>query len=160
MGVVSAATLHHTAFVVNDIEKSAQELADSLGLQWKVWTIEPVATMVHGREIPFSFRIAIAQVGDSYYELIAPHTGDSIYVEYLKSKGEGFHHTCVTYASFEALYKALDEMLKQGRKILQSASLGDSGEFYYFDMVEMGAILELLFIRELPPPEKIIGRNF
>lgn len=53
--------------------------------------------------------------------------------------------------------KARDEMVKQGRKILQSASLGDAGEFYYFDIAEMGAVLELLFIRELPPPEKTIG---
>ena len=157
MGVVNTATLHHTAFIVNDVEKSAQGLADSMGLRWKLWTIQPVATMVRGQEIPFSFRVAIAQAGDSYYELVTPLTGDSVYVEHLKSKGEGFHHTCVTYASFAALYKARDEMLKQGRKILQSASLGNVGEFYYFDMVEMGAVLELLFIKDLPPPEKIIG---
>jgi len=157
MGVVNAATLHHTAFIVNDLEKSAQALTDSLGLQWKLWTIKPVATTVHGQEVPFSFRVAIAQVGDSYYELITPHTGDSIYVEHLKTHGEGFHHTCVTYASFAGLYKARDEMLRQGRKILQSASLGNVGEFYCFDIAEMGAVLELLFIRELPPPEKIIG---
>ena len=157
MGVVNSATFHHTAFIVNDLEKSAYALADSMGLQWKLWTIKPVATMVRGQEVPFSFRVAIAQVGDSYYELITPHTGDSVYVEHLKSNGEGFHHTCITFASFAALYKARDAMLRQGRKILQSASLGDAGEFYYFDMVEMGAVLELLFIRELPPPEKIIG---
>ena len=157
MGVIDPATLHHTAFVVNDLEKSAQALTDSLGLQWKLWTIKPVATMVHGKDVPFSFRVALASVGDSHYELITPHTGDSVYVEYLKSNGEGFHHTCVAYASFAALYQARDELLKQGRKSIQSASLGNAGEFYYFDIPEIGSALELLYLKELLPPEQTIG---
>lgn len=157
MGVANSGTLHHTAFIVNDIEKSAQALAESLSIQWNLWTIEPVATTVHGRDVPFTFRAAIAQVGDSNLELVAPHTGESVYGEHLKSKGEGFHHTCFAYPTFDALDAARDELLEQGRTMIQSASLGDVGAFYYFDMIETGAILELLYLKELLPPEKIIG---
>jgi len=78
MGVVSSGTLHHTCFVVNDVEKTATALAESLGIgPWSVFTIEPAATTVRGRDVPFSFRIAIAPVGDSSYELLAPRTGES-----------------------------------------------------------------------------------
>ena len=90
MGVADSGTLHHTCFVVNDLEKSAKALAESLSVKWNLWTIEPTDTTVHGREVPFSFRVAIAQVGDSNYELIAPHSGQSIYAEHLKS----YEYTC------------------------------------------------------------------
>ena len=157
MGAANTGTLHHTAFIVNDIEKSARALADSLSVQWSLWTIEPVASTVHGQDVPFTFRAAIAQVGDSNLELVAPHTGESVYVEHLKTRGEGFHHTCVAYPSFDAMNAARDELLAQGRTMIQSASLGDTGAFYYFDMIATGAVLELLYLKELLPPEKTIG---
>jgi len=157
MGVADSGTLHHTCFVVKDIEKTAEALADSLSVKWNLWTIEPTATTVHGREVPFSFRAAIAPVGDSNYELIAPCSGASIYAEHLKSKGEGFHHTCIAYASLEAMHEAKGDLVKQGREMIQSGSLGELGEFCYFDITETRAILELLYVKELPPPEKTIG---
>jgi hypothetical protein len=157
MGVADTGTLHHTCFVVNDIEKAAEALAASLSVKWNLWTIEPIASTVHGREVPFSFRVALAQVGDSSLELIAPLSGESAYAEHLKSKGEGFHHTCIAYASREAMQEAKDELLKQDREMIQSASLGELGEFCYFDITETGAFLELLYLKELPPPETTIG---
>lgn len=158
MGVVASGTLHHTCFVVNDVEKTATALAESLGIgPWGVWTIEPPTTTVRGREVPFSFRIAIASIGDSNYELLAPRSGESIYVEHLKAKGEGFHHTCIAYASHEALREAKAELTRQGREMIQSGDFGEVGEFCYFDIVETGSILELLYLKEQPPPEKTIG---
>jgi len=158
MGVVASGTLHHTCFVVNDVEKTAAALAESLGIgPWSVFTIEPAATTVRGRDVPFSFRVAIAPVGDSSYELLAPRTGESIYVEHLAAKGEGFHHTCIAYPSHEALREAKAELTRQGRELVQSGDFGEAGEFCYFDIAETGALLELLYLREQAPPEKTIG---
>jgi len=158
VGVAASGTLHHTCFVVNDVEKTAAALAESLGIgPWSVWTIEPAASTVRGRDVPFTFRVAIAPVGDSNYELLAPHTGESIYVEHLKAHGEGFHHTCIAYPSLEALREAKAELTRQGRELVQSGDLGEQGEFCYFDIAETGALLELLYLKELPPPEKTIG---
>ncbi|MDH3497535.1 MAG: VOC family protein [Gemmatimonadota bacterium] len=156
--VAEAGTLHHTCFVVHDVERAAAALAASLGLKpWNVWTIEPVTTTVHGRNVPYSFRVALAQVGDSSYELLAPLAGASVYVEHLATKGEGFHHTCLAYPSLAAMRAAKDELARQGRDMIQSGGLGDAGEFCYFDIAETGAVLELLYLKELPPPEKTIG---
>ena len=96
MTITESGTLHHTGFVVRDMEKTAAKLAESGIGPWGVWTIEPAATTVRGREVPFSVRIAFTQVGDSSYELLAPHEGESIYVEHLAANGEGFHHTCIS----------------------------------------------------------------
>ena len=157
MGVADGGTLHHTCFVVHDVEKAAKALAISLSIKpWKVWTIEPVETTVRGKAVPFSFRVALAQVGGSNYELISPHSGKSVYVEHLKSHGEGFHHTCIAYGTLEAMQAARDELSTQGRELIQSGSLGELGEFCYFDIPETGAVLELLYLKELPPPEKTI----
>ena len=66
MGVTAAGTLHHTCFVVHDVEKTATALSESLGIgPWGVSTIEPLTSTVRGREVPFSFRIAIGQIGNS-----------------------------------------------------------------------------------------------
>jgi hypothetical protein len=157
MGVIDSGTLHHTCFVVNDLEKSAQELADSLAMKWNIWTIEPVDTTIRGQRTPFSFRVAIGQVGDSNYELIQPLSEHSHYSEHLRTNGEGFHHTCLAYPSREAMRAAKNELVKQGREMIASASLGELGEFCYFDVPGAGGALELLYLKELPPPLKTIG---
>jgi hypothetical protein len=158
MGVADSATLHHTCFVVHDLEKTAKALADSLGVSWNVWTIEPESSTLRGRDVSLSFKVALAQVGGAAYELIEPRTGESALSEHLASRGEGFHHTCFAYGTREAIQQAKDELSRQGREMIQSGNLGELGEFCYFDMPETGAILELLFLSgELPPPEKTIG---
>ena len=157
MGVGDSGSLHHTCWVVNDLEAVARSLADSLSIQWGVWTISPDDCTVNGEEVPYSFRLAVAQVGDSNFELIEPLEGHSVYVEHLATKGEGFHHTCLIYQSHEAMRAARDELADQGRVMIQSGALGDAGEFYYFHMPENDSALELLYLTELPPPELPIG---
>ena len=157
MGVGDTGSLHHTCWVVNDVEKAAQSLADSLSIQWGVWTIEPAVCTVHGENVPYTFKVAIAQLGDSNLELIEPLDGRSVYVEHLETKGEGFHHFCLIYPSRESLRTARDELASQGREMIQSGDLGEAGEFCYFHMSENDAALEVLYLSQLPPPELTIG---
>jgi Glyoxalase/Bleomycin resistance protein/Dioxygenase superfamily len=157
VSITESATLHHTCYVVHDVEKTAAALAESGMGPWSIWTIEPVATTVRGRDVPYSFRIAFATVGGSSFELVAPHTGESIYVDHLETNGEGFHHTCIAYPSRVAMNEAKAELIGQGREVVQSAVVGEIGEFCYFHIAEIGSLLELLYLSELPPPEKTIG---
>jgi methylmalonyl-CoA/ethylmalonyl-CoA epimerase len=155
MGVADQAAFHHTCFVVNDVDKTAEALAKSLSITWALWTIKPEKAVVRGQDVPYSFRVAIGQVGDGFYELIAPLSGDTIYVDHLRDNGEGFHHTAVVYPSVEAVRAARDELVKQGREILQVGGVGDT-EWYYFDIPGIG-ILEVLHLGELGDPEKVIS---
>lgn len=157
--IPAPATLHHTCFVVRDLEKSARALSDSLGIgPWNVWTITPEMCRVRGEDSPFSFKIAFAAVGAGTYELLTPVTGMSVFDEHLEKHGDGFHHTCLLYSSLEELQAAKAELVRQGREMIQEAGAGDIFELGYFVFPEIGSLVEVLFLdpAKLPPPEMVI----
>lgn len=154
---VSNATLHHTCFLVNNLEKSAQALSKSLSVKWNIWTITPEKCMVNNNPSPFSFRVALTQIGDASLELICPVSGYSVYHDHMDKKGEGFHHTCLAYADLGSLQAAKDELLNKGYKMIQHGETEGAFEFCYFELGEADIILELLYLSGLPEPEQIIG---
>lgn len=157
MSVSNSATLHHTCILVNDAEKSAAKLAKTLSATWNIWTIAPEHCFVHGEPSPFSFKAALAQIGGASMELISPHSGNSVYNAHLKLKGEGYHHTCLAYADLESMQSAKAELLSQGHNMIQHGYTEGFFEFCYFELTEPDMLLELLYLKELPPPEKTIG---
>lgn len=153
------AALHHTCFLVRDLEGTAQQLSDALGIgPWNIWTITPAECRVHGRVSPFSFRVALATVGGGTFELITPHSGRSVFEEHLEKHGEGFHHTCLVYPSLEAVRAAKTELRRQGRELIQEGSAGDVFDFGYFLFPEIGSTVEVLYLdaAKLPPPEAVV----
>jgi catechol 2,3-dioxygenase-like lactoylglutathione lyase family enzyme len=153
------AALHHTCFLVRDLEGTAQRLSDALGIgPWNIWTITPTECRVHGQASSFSFRVALATVGGGTFELVTPHSGRSVYDEHLDEHGEGFHHTCLVYSSLEAVREARAELLRQGRELVQEASGGDVFAFAYFRFPEIGSLVEVLYLdpSKLPPPEAVV----
>jgi methylmalonyl-CoA/ethylmalonyl-CoA epimerase len=159
MTSASPVALHHTCFLVRDLEGTAQKLSDALGIgPWNIWTITPSECRVHGQVSPFSFRAALATVGGGTFELVSPHSGRSVYDEHLNEFGEGFHHTCLVYSSLEAVREAKADLLRQGRELIQEASAGDVFDFGYFRFPEIGSLVEVMFLdpAKLPPPESVI----
>jgi catechol 2,3-dioxygenase-like lactoylglutathione lyase family enzyme len=156
MSVSADGTLHHICWIVRDLEGTAETLAQSLGVSWTLHTVEPESCTLHGEEAQFAFRFAVAAVGDSLLELITPNGGRSVYDEHLETRGEGYHHSCIVYPTRDAIRRAKEDLLAQGRELLQSAELG-YGEFHYFRLPEIDAVLELLHIEALPPVDRTIG---
>jgi catechol 2,3-dioxygenase-like lactoylglutathione lyase family enzyme len=155
-----AAAIHHTCFLVRDLEGAAKGLSDTLGIgPWHVWTIAPAECYVRGEPSPFSFRAALCTVGGGTLELVTPHTGQTIYDEHLNTHGEGFHHVCMAYPSMEALRAARAELRRQGREVIQEGWAGDVFHFAYVLFPELGSIVELLYLdaSKLPAPEAVIG---
>lgn len=153
------AALHHTGFLVRDLEGSAQQLSDALGIgPWNIWTITPAECRVHGQMSPFSFRVALATVGGGTFELVTPHSGRSVFEEHLAKYGDGFHHTCLVYPSLEAVREAKAELQRQGRELVQEAIGGDVFDFGYFRFPEIGSLVEVLYLdpTKLPAPEAVI----
>jgi methylmalonyl-CoA/ethylmalonyl-CoA epimerase len=157
MAVSHSASLHHNCFLVEDLESAAEELSQALAISWNVWTLAPATCFVYGQPAEFSFRVALAQVGGSILELISPHAGESVYVAHLQENGEGYHHTCLAYADRETLQSAKAELLDKGYEMIQHGYTEGVFEFCYFELPVAGIILELLYFKELPPPEKTIG---
>jgi len=160
MATTTPVALHHTCFLVRDLEGTAQRLADDLGIgPWNLWTITPAECRVHGKPGAFSFRVALATVGGGTFELLAPHTGRSVYDEHLARHGEGFHHTCLVYPSLEAVRSAKAELVRLGRELVQEGSGGEVFEFGYFLLPEIGSLVEVLYLdpTRLPAPEAVIA---
>ena len=153
------AALHHTCFLVRDLERTAQQLSDAFGIgPWNIWTIRPSECRVRGQLSPFSFRVALATVGGGTFELITPHSGRSVFDEHLAQHGEGFHHTCLVYPSLEAVREAKADLQRQGRELVAEFSGGDVFAFAYFRFQEIGSLVEVLYIdpTRLPAPEAVI----
>ena len=159
MTATSPVALHHTCFLVRDLEGTAQRLSNSLGIgPWHIWTITPAECRVRGQLSACSFRIALATIGGGAFELITPHSGRSVFDEHLEQHGEGFHHTCFVYASLEAARAARAELLGQGRELVQEGSGGDAFYFGYFSFPEIDSLVEVLYLdpSALPAPEVVI----
>jgi len=153
------AALHHTCFLVRDLEGTAQQLSDALGIgPWNIWTITPAECSVYGQVSLFSFRVALATVGGGTFELVTPHSGRSVFEEHLAKHGEGFHHTCLVYPSLEAVREAKTELRRQGRELIQEGSAGSVFDFGYFLFPEIGSVVEVLYldVEKLPPPEAVV----
>ena len=151
--------LHHTCFLVRDLEGTAQRLSDAFGIgPWNIWTIAPTECRVRGQVSPFSFRVALATVGGGTFELITPQSGRSVFEEQLEKHGDGFHHTCLVYSSLDAVRAAKAELLQQGRELVQEGSGGDVFDFGYFRFPEIGSLVEVLYLdpARLPAPETVI----
>ena len=152
------AALHHTCFLVRDLEGTAQRLSDALGIgPWNIWTITRRSAGSAAGE-PFVPR-RVASVGGGTFELITPHSGRSVFEEHLEEHGESFHHTCLIYPSLEAVREAKAEFRRQGRELVQEASGGDVFDFSYFRFPEIGSLVEVLYLdpAKLPAPEGVIS---
>lgn len=159
MTVPSPVAIHHTCFVVRDLEKTARTMSKSLGVgPWNFWTIEPEVLRVRGKDARSSFRLALATVGGGTYELISPHKGSGLYDEHLDQHGEGFHHTCLAYPTMEAVRAAKAALIAEGRELIQEGGTAGLFEFAYFAFPEIGSAVEVLYLdaAKLPAPELVI----
>ena len=150
--------MHHACVVVRDIEKAIKE-GSNLGIgPWKLWNIEHPGTKearLHGKEVEFSAKLALADSKDGTLEFIQPISGSSAYQEYLDKHGEGIHH--IAYYIPENLDKEVKELTGKGIKVLQSTTYRGC-TYYYFETVDkIGVFLEL-FTGDLGEPAKIYKR--
>jgi methylmalonyl-CoA/ethylmalonyl-CoA epimerase len=136
------------AVVVRDLKKALANYWNTLGIgPWNIYTFAPPALtepMIRGKPVPYSMRLALAEVGPIQYELIEPLEGPSIYKEFLASKGEGLHHF---QSRFDEVTDQLMEFKKMGIDVLMSGKFG-GGEFYYMDTEPiLGTIYEIVKTR-------------
>ena len=84
------------ALVVRDLEATMRTYVHEYGIgPWAVYEFNPetVTEMVKdGEPAEYAFRLALAVVGRTRFELIQPLDGKSMYAEFLAEQGEGLHH--------------------------------------------------------------------
>jgi len=140
--------VEHVGYVVHDIDKYMKIFNDFFGLKdWKVRTMKPpmlYELTCYGEEVSHSFKIAMASLDGFTIELIMPIEGENVYSDFLKERGEGLHHICLTFATEEELELTKEKYMNMGGKVIQGGKVKKpkgNGLYYYIE--KGGIILEL-----------------
>ncbi|MFZ5435717.1 MAG: VOC family protein, partial [Bacillota bacterium] len=90
-------------------------------------------------------KVAVAQFGGIALEFIEPLEGETVYSAFLREKGEGFHHICVSFPTMEQLECAKQALIRMGGRVTQS---GRTPRVSYWYVEGRGIVLELIIRRQ------------
>lgn len=132
----------HVCMVVRNLEKAMEQLRS-------LWNIGPFRFIdsdhpegiVHGKRTHYKGKLAFAQAGPIEIELIEPTEGESIWWEFLRTKGEGVHHLGVFVPDLD---KELASYKEKGIRVLQSGETKDIKLAYMDTEAVAGVVVELL----------------
>jgi hypothetical protein len=145
-------------YVVRDIEKSAKDYSQRLGIgPWEIYTTCAPAlrdAIYRGKPIDHKFIIAIVWNQTTQLELIQPVSGTNIYTEFLDRHGDGLHHV---KEWVDDCQKSIEEFRARGIEVIQSGKF-DEDEHYYFDTESIfGYVYEIGNNGKIRPPERLIA---
>jgi methylmalonyl-CoA/ethylmalonyl-CoA epimerase len=149
------------AFVVRDLEESMLRYRRLLGIgPWSIYTYDRTIlrrASYQGREADYSMRLALASFENGSIELIQHLAGDSIYADFIRTHGYGFHHFGLTV---EDAAPVLAEAESAGLTVIQDGSgfgMEGDGYFAYLDSQELlGVVLEIRVPpRKRRPPDRM-----
>ena len=136
---IALPALDHLGVVVEDIDKTKEFLSRVLGLgPWQVIDYAPTKDELFVGE-PFRLRIAVAGLASLVLELVQPMEGNSIWSEFLKSKGEGLHHIAFTVPNLDEMVQKMEEA---GSRVTASGSFKGK-RWCYFETRPGGITIEL-----------------
>jgi glyoxalase/bleomycin resistance protein/dioxygenase superfamily protein len=132
------------AIIVRDLDAAMRTYFDEYGIgPWSVFEFDPdnVSDMrSRGEPVAWSWRLAIAQVGQVQWELVEPLDGDSIYAQFLAEHGPGLHHVGVAVASYE---DTLAEAARRGQDVLLGGEYKGIEFAYLTTDDDLGVITEI-----------------
>ena len=137
------------ALVVRDLDATMRQYVHEYGIgPWQIYEFNPdtVTEMVKdGEPAEYAFRLALAMVGTTQWELIQPLDDKSMYAEFLAEKGEGLHHIALGVPNYG---EALESLQEKGRRVLQGGVYNGVRFSYLSTDEDLGFITELL---DIPP---------
>jgi catechol 2,3-dioxygenase-like lactoylglutathione lyase family enzyme len=148
LGVPGTPSIYQVGIVVSDRDRAVAQYTSLLGITgWRLSDFDEhsaARTIVRGVEAPLSMRLAFAGANPEI-ELIEPVGGNSIYGEWLRSRGEGIHHLAV---AVDSIVDASAALADAGFEELQAgfgfAPSGRGGFAYFETTSELGFILEVV----------------
>jgi len=134
------------AFLVNDIEKTAQDYADFLGVEKPMIKItgdqKTAGTRYKGEPTDARAKLAFFHVGPQLdIELIEPDKEPSTWREELDAHGEGFHHIAFVIKDMEDKKKKMQEA---GFPLIQAGEYKNGRNAYMDTKEKLKIIIELL----------------
>lgn len=147
--MVKVKEINHVAAVVRNLDDALRKHREILGIEpWIIhYFVPPFHRETYVREKPanYTIKVAIARMGNMYYELIEPLEGPSVQKEFLETKGEGLHHIGRRCESLEEVERDIETFKRQGVKILQRGMFHDSRYFYFDTEPLIGVIYEIVY---------------
>lgn len=137
------------AFVVKNLDEAVKKYSEVVGSEgWRILEFNPsvVSNMiVRDKRLDHAMRLGINKIGEVNLELIEPLDDKSIYAEFLKEHGEGFHHVACLVDDYEqtiAFFKSKGIGIAQGGTTARNS-------YTYLDTQDcLSAIIE---IYSVPP---------
>lgn len=127
---------------------------------WRIYTFDSnsVAEQTYrGRSQSYSMRLALAYTGSSFWEVIQPLEGDSIYKDWLAAHGEGIQHVAQSCGAM-AFDDQIKEFEKRGLSVIQSGFWRNEVRYAYVGSDNLtGVVIELIGWPDnytLPEPEQ------
>jgi methylmalonyl-CoA/ethylmalonyl-CoA epimerase len=133
------------AYVVRDVAAAEAWLQKIMGVP--AWT--RMANMNFGEgcshrggPADYAAHLSIGYLRDIQVELIEPIRGESLYTEFLASRGPGLHHVAFDVPDFAA---TVDALCQSGLELLAKGRVGPGSQFAYFDCEsEETSVIEIL----------------
>ena len=126
--------IDHIGLAVNDIESAVAFYQQQLGVT--AWEII---------ELPERhMRVAVAHIGASMVELIAPTSPEAAFAKYLAEKGPGMHH--IAYR-VDDIHAALAQLKDQGVRLIDDVprpGLHDTLVAFIHPKASLGTLIELV----------------
>jgi len=144
MGKLPITGINHVCVVTRDLDRLVHVYWEKYGIgPWSVYEFDSdnVRDMrSRGEPVAWSWRLAVAQVGQVQWELVEPLDGDSIYAQFLSENGPGLHHVGVAVASYE---DALAEAARRGQDVLLGGEYKGIDFAYLATDEDLGVITEI-----------------
>jgi methylmalonyl-CoA/ethylmalonyl-CoA epimerase len=126
--------IDHIGLAVNDIESAVAFYQQQLGVaEWEIIEL-PERHM----------RVAVAHIGTSMVELIAPTSPEAAFAKYLAEKGPGMHH--IAYR-VDDIHAALAQLKDQGVRLIDDVprpGLHDTLVAFIHPKASLGTLIELV----------------
>jgi len=145
------------AFVVEDLPSIVKNWSRIRGGEWMVYTYNPdniPELEYHGRRGTFSMRLAM-HGGAPQLEFIQAIDGPSIYLDWIKERGHGFHHIGYFMPSLNDAVESLAAVGMQPIMTGEGYGAEGDGGFAYFDFVDtLGVVIEFIEVPTIRRPSE------
>jgi methylmalonyl-CoA/ethylmalonyl-CoA epimerase len=131
------------SFIVKDLDKCVKTYADKYGLgSWEVYKfggVDHANTFVRGKKTDYEMKVALTSVNGMQIELIEPLDEKSIYAEFIRKKGEGFHD--IHFAGLKHVDHVISFLNKKNIDILQEGIYHGVHYSYMDSEIDLSAII-------------------
>ncbi len=137
----------HLGIVVKDIEKTVEYYTSMFDIgPLTIHELSLPKCMLYGKPAPSRFKVSRAKMGSVELELIQVLEGAELHAEFLRTKGEGLHHTGIRFDDFDTYDRLVTALYNRGLKSLLTSKEPGLDIVYFDTRTAGGVIFELYYI--------------